>query len=245
MSRTGPLTKTMLNRRQVSQGDGRGRCGLHDADDHPGLRAGTGRRGGTERAHRARGHRPGPARRVRPEVDAPRERRAIRRHLRRPESPPRGHQADRRPPLRQLRLQDVSRDEGVPRDPRRHRCGADRHRRPLALAGDHHGDAGGQGCLLREAVVHDDRGGPGGGGDGASLRPDLPDGRPAAQRGAVRDGHRDGPRRPAGTGAYRPRPYRPLGRRRDEPRLAPRGAPALQGGSGLGRLARPVPLAPV
>ena len=54
---------------------------------------------------------------------------------------------------------------------RRHRRGLDRHRRPLALAGDDHGDAGGQGRLFREALVHDHRRGPRGRRDGAAVRP--------------------------------------------------------------------------
>ncbi len=57
--------------------------------------------------------------------------------------------------------------------------------------------------------------------------------------------HRAGPLRPARAGAHRPRPHRAVGCRRDEPRLAARGAPAPQGGSGLGRLAWPLPLAAV
>ena len=110
-----------------------------------------------------------------------REGRPVRRDLRRPEGPPRGHQADRRQALRQLRLPDVSRDARVPRDPAGHRRGLDRHGRPLALPGDDHGDAGGQGRLFREALVHDDRRGPGRGRDGAAVRADLPDRRPAAR----------------------------------------------------------------
>ena len=47
-----------------------------------------------------------------------------------------------------------------------HRRGADRHRRPLARPGLDPGDAGGQGRLHREAVVHDDRRGAGRGRDG-------------------------------------------------------------------------------
>ena len=109
--------------------------------------------------------------------------------------------------------------------------------------GDDHGDAGRQGRLLREAVVHDHRRGPGGGGDGPPLRPHLPDRHPAAQRGQLRRRHRDGPHRPAGQGPHGPRPHRPLGRGRDEPRLAARGAAAAQGRGRLGRLARPLPLA--
>ena len=49
---------------------------------------------------------------------------------------------------------------GHPRVPGRadgHRRGADRHGRPLARAGVDHGDAGRQGRLQREAVVHDHR----------------------------------------------------------------------------------------
>ena len=133
----------------------------------------------------------------------------------------------------------------VPRDPADIDAVLDRHGRPLALAGDDHGDAGGQGRLFREAVVHDDRRGPRGGRDRAAVRADLPDRRSAAQRGELRARHRAGPLRPARPGAYRSRPHRPLGRRRDEPRLAPRGAPAPQGRSGLGRLAGPLPLAAV
>ena len=37
------------------------------------------------------------------------------------------------------------------------------HRRPVARAGRDHGHAGGQGRVLRKALVHDHRGGPGGG----------------------------------------------------------------------------------
>ena len=110
----------------------------------------------------------------------------------------------------------------------------DRHRRPLALAGDDHGDAGGQGRLFREAFVHDHRRGPDGRRDRPAVRPHLPDRRPAAQRGPVRDRDRAGPAGTAGPGAHRPRPHRAVGRRRDEPRLAARGAAALQGRSVTG-----------
>ena len=99
--------------------------------------------------------------------------------------------------VRQQRLQDVPGDARVPGHPHGHRRAADRHRRPLARHGDDHGDAGGQGRLLREALVHDDRRGPRGGRDGPALRPDLPDRHPAAQRGELRRRHRDGPHRAA------------------------------------------------
>ena len=103
-----------------------------------------------------------------------------------------------------------------------HRRAADRHRRPLARDGVDHGHAGGQGRLLREALLHDDRRGPRRGRDGPALRPDLPDRHPAAQRGQLRRRHRDGPNRPARQGAHRAGPHRPVGRRRD---VATRGCP--------------------
>ena len=120
----------------------------------------------------------------------------------------------------------------------------------LIATGDHWhamavdpGDAGGQGRLHREALLHDDRRRPGGGGDGPPLRPRLPDRHAAAERGQPRLRHRDGPHRPAGQAAHGLRPHRPLGRRRDAPRLAAGRAAAAQGRGGLGRLAGRLPLA--
>ena len=76
------------------------------------------------------------------------------------------------------------------------------------------------------------------------VRSDLPDRRPAAQRGELRDRDRAGPHRSARPDPHRPRPHRPVGRGRDEPRLAARGAPASEGHGRLGRLARPLPWRP-
>ena len=101
----------------------------------------------------------------------------------------------------------------------------------------------GQGRLHREALLHDDRRGPGGGRDGPPLRPRLPDRHAAAERGQPRLRHRDGPHRPAGQDPHRLRPHRPLGRRRDAPRLAAGRRRAAQGRGGLGRLAGPLPVA--
>ena len=79
--------------------------------------------------------------------------------------------------------------------------------------------------------------------DGEEVRPHLPDRRSALERGPLCRRHRAGSLRTARPGPDRPRSHRPLGCRRDEPRLAARGAPTFQRGSGLGRLAGSVPLA--
>ena len=110
-----------------------------------------------------------------------------------------------------------------------HRCAPHRHGGSVARDGHDHGHAGGQGRVFREAVVHDHRRGPRGGADRPSLRADLPDRHAAAQRGQLRGRHRDGPDRAAGQGPHGSCPHRALGCRRDEPRLAPRGAAAPEG----------------
>ena len=100
-----------------------------------------------------------------------------------------------------------------------------------------------QGRLFREALLHDHRRGPGGRGHREALRPHLSDRHPAAQRGQLHLRQRIAPHRPTGPRPHRPRPHRPVGRRGDEIRLAARRAGAAQGRGGLGRVARPVPLA--
>ncbi len=141
--------------------------------------------------------------------------RAIRRDLRCTQGPSRRRQAQDRQAPRQLRLSDVSRDARVPGHPSRYRRDLDGHGRPLARPGGDHGDEGRQGRLLREALVHDHRRGPRSGGDGAAVRADLPDGRPALERGQFCDGHRTRPLGPA-----RPDPDRP--RRTSPPGMRPR-----------------------
>ena len=84
------------------------------------------------------------------------------------------------------------------------------------------------------------------GRDRPALRPRLPDRHAAAERGELHVfGHRAGSHRPAGQGPHGLRPHRPVGRGRDAARLAARRARAAQGRGGLGRVARPVPLAAV
>ena len=78
--------------------------------------------------------------------------------------------------IRHQGLHDAPRHPRVPGGADGYRRRADRHRRPLACAGLHSRDAGRQGCLFREAVVHDDRRRPGSGGNRAastagSIRP--------------------------------------------------------------------------
>ena len=140
-------------------------------------------------------------------------------------------------------LRHVPGDQRLPGRAAGHRRRADRHGRPLARHGVDPGDAGRQGRLHREAVLHDDCRGPRGGGDGTPLRPRLPDRHAAAQRGQPRLRHRDGPHGPPGQDPHRLRPHRPLGRRRDAPRLAAGRRPAAQGRGGLGRLAGRLPVA--
>ena len=88
MSRTGPFTKK-LNRRQCLKTAAAAGAACFMPTIIPAVRAGPRRRGRTERTHRAGRHRPRGTRRVRPELDAARERRAICRDLRRAEGAPR------------------------------------------------------------------------------------------------------------------------------------------------------------
>ena len=170
-----------------------------------------------------------------------RTRRAVRRGLRRQEEPARGDQEHGGRQIRHEGLCHVRRHSPVPGRANGCRCRADCHGRPLARAGLDHGDAGGKGRVLREAVVPHHGARPDGGRDGAELRPRLSDRNPAAQRGEPRLRHRDGPYRPP-----RPDPHGlcryPLARR-DAPRLAAGGTGAAQGRTGLGCLARPLSLA--
>ncbi len=237
------MRKTKATRREFLRSAAQAGAVLAAADDRSGGRAGQERGRPAQREDPRRGHRhPGP-RHARPAVDHGPARRAVRRHLRPAEEAAAGGQELRGRPLRQQGLRDVPGDPRLPGRADGHRRRADRHGRPLARDGVDPGDAGGQGRLHREALLHDHRRGPGGGRDGPPLRPRLPDRHAAAQRGQPRLRHRDGPHRPAGQDPHGLRPHRPLGRGRDAPRLAAGRSPAAQGRGGLGRLAGPLPVA--
>ena len=177
------------------------------------------------------------------QLDAAGAGRAVRGDLRPAEAASRGRQEARGHPLRQQRLQAVRRHSRVPGHPHRHRRGPEHHRRPLARPGGHPGDAGGQGRVLREAVGHDHRRGPGGRGHRPALPADLPVRHPAAQRRQFHLRQRVAAAGLSRQGPHRPGAHRPVGRRRDAARLAAGAAAASEGGGRLGRLAGPVSLA--
>ena len=177
------------------------------------------------------------------QLDAAGDGRAIRRDLRPAEAAPRGRQEAGGHPLRQQRLQAV-------RDMREFLATRTDIDAVLSATGDRwhataagHGHAGGQGRLLREAVGHDHRRGPGGRGDRPTLPADLPDRHPAAQRGQLHLRQRTAAARLPRQGPHRPGAHRPVGRRRDAARLAAGAAGASEGRGGLGPLAGPVSLA--
>ena len=107
-------------------------------------------------------------------------------------------------PLRQQRLPVVRRHPRVPGHADGYRRGPEHHRRPLACAGRHHGHAGGQGRVFREALGHDDRRRPGRRGNRPALPADLPVRHPAAQRGELHVRQRA-----ASARLPRQRPHRP------------------------------------
>ena len=123
-------------------------------------------------------------RRVRPEVDAPRKGRPVRRHLRRPQGASPGRQANRRQALRLHRLPDVSGDGRIPRH------SATTSTRVLIATGDRwHSLAA---CLAMRAGkdVYSEKPscmtiaeGRDRGRDSPALRTHLPDGCAAALRG--------------------------------------------------------------
>ena len=120
---------------------------------------------------------------------------AVRGHCRRPQRPPRSDQEMDRGEVRPRRGH-VPR---LPRDapPPGHRRGADRHRRPLAHDGLDLRRQGGQGHLLREALLDDHCREPGPGRHDAALRRHLSGRHAAAEHRQLHFRHRVVPHRQA------------------------------------------------